>query len=175
MYESATLKEDVVDWPKLPIEPSSELKDISTIGLNYTDLTTPKLKEDTFGDRLKKSRLELGLSISQVAKLCGVTDSVVSGYEGNRYNPTKEILTLLSSTFDIDYLCMDGYTKLVYNFDKFLDKLRLWMNENNYTRDVASNNLGVSRSLLRYWFNGGVIKISTYNNIHKNLVRYNLI
>ncbi len=175
MYKSATSKEDVVDSPKPPIEPSSELKDINTIGLNYTDLTTPKLKEDTFGDRLRKSRIELGLSISEVAKLCGVTDSVVSGYECNRYNPTKEVLILLSSIFDIDYLCVDGYAKLVYNFDKFLDKLKLWIEESNMTRADAATTLGISPSLFRFWFNGGIISISTYKKINDNLQKYQLI
>ena len=35
---------------------------------------------------------------------------------------------------------MDGYTKLVYNFDEFLDKLSLWINENNLTRAVLPVN-----------------------------------
>jgi len=56
------------------------------------------------------------LSILEVAELCNVTKSVISGYECNRYNPTKEVLNLMSSKFDIDYICMEGYTKLVYKF-----------------------------------------------------------
>lgn len=119
--------------------------------------------------------MELGLSISKVAKLCNVTDSVVSGYECSRYYPTKEVLNLLSSKFDIQYLCIEGYTKLVYNFDEFLDKLKLWMNENSYTREVEANKLSASRNLLRYWFNSGAISINTYNRIEYNVKIYNLI
>lgn len=122
MYKSSTSKEDVVDLPKTSIEPSSELKDINTIntmGLNYTDLTTSKLKEHTLEDRLRKSRLELGLSICEVVGLYHVTKSVISGYDLNGYTPTKEVLKLLYYTFNMDYLCMDVYTKIVYNFDKF--------------------------------------------------------
>ena len=39
----------------------------------------------------------------------------------------------------MDYLCIEGYTKLVYNFDEFLDKLSLWINENNLTKEDAAN------------------------------------
>ncbi|WP_420330205.1 helix-turn-helix domain-containing protein [Romboutsia lituseburensis] len=56
-----------------------------------------------------KSRVELGLSISEVANLCNVTYSVISGYESNRYYPTKEMLHLLSSKFNMDYMCMYGW------------------------------------------------------------------
>lgn len=82
---------------------------------------------------------------------------------------------MLSSTFDMDYLCKDGYTRLLYNFDDFLNKLTLWISSNNLTRGKASNSLGVSTSLFRYWYNGGTIKISTYNKIEKNLIFNNLL
>ena len=94
---------------------TQELQDIDSVDISLS----PKFKEYTFGDRLRKSRIELGLSIPEVAKLCNVTNSVISGYECNRYYPTKEVLNLLASKFDIEYLCVEGYTKLIYNFDKF--------------------------------------------------------
>ena len=115
------------------------------------------------------------MSIPEVAELCNVTKSVISGYECNRVNPTREVLTLMSSKFDMDYLCMEGYTKLVYNFDEFLDKLSLWIDENNLTKEDAANKLGISRGLFRFWFNGGVISIGTYNKIKNNLQKYQLI
>ena len=92
------------------------------------------------------------MSIPEVAELCNVTKSVISGYECNRVNPTKDVLDLLYSKFDMDYLCMEGYTKLVYNFDEFLDKLSLWINENNLRKEHAANKLGISRGLFRFWF-----------------------
>ena len=60
----------------------------------------------------RKSRLKLRLSIPEVDCLYNVTKSVISGYECNRYNPTKEVLIFLSSKFDMDYLCMAGYQNL---------------------------------------------------------------
>ena len=115
------------------------------------------------------------MSIPEVAQLCNVTKSVISGYECNRYNPTKDVLNLLSSRFDMNYLCMEGYTKLIYNFDEFLDNLSLWIKKNNLTKEKAANKLGISRGLFRFWFNGGVIKVSTYNKIKDNLNKYNLL
>lgn len=52
-----------------------------------------------------------------------------------------EVLNLLPSKFDMDYLCMEGYTKLVYNFDEFLDKLSLWIKENHLPKEDAANNI----------------------------------
>ena len=146
-----------------------------SVSVDCSEFIQEKLTDNTFGERLRKSRLELGLSIPEVAKLCNVTKSVISGYECNRFNPTREVLNLMSSKFDMDYLCMDGYTKLVYNFDKFLDKLSLWIKENNLTKEEAATKLGISRGLFRFWFNGCVVKISTYNKIQNNLRKYNLL
>lgn len=89
--------------------------------------------------------------------------------------PTKYILDKLSPEFNMYYLFIDGYTKLIYNFDEFLDKLSSWINENNLTKEDAANKLGVSRSLLRYWFNGCVISISKYNKINIYLEKYQLL
>lgn len=45
---------------------------------------------------------------------------------------------------------MEGYIKLIFNFDKFLDMLNLWINENNLTKEDVSNKLGISRGLFRF-------------------------
>lgn len=147
---------------------------IKSVNVDCSEFIQKKLSDDTFGERLRKSRLELGLSISDVANLCGVTKSIISGYELGRYYPSKEILILISSKFNIEYLCMEGYTKLIYKFDDFLDKVNIWIKYNNYTRAEAANKLGVSKSLFRFWFNGGIISISTYEKIKDNLKNYNL-
>ncbi len=168
MLQSATFDEHCVSLDNTKFNSKS-------ITVNCSEFLENKLTDYTFGQRLRKSRLELGLSISEVAILCGVTNSIISGYELVRYMPTKDILAKLSSKFDMDYLCSEGYTKLIYNFDYFLDDLSSWINENNLTKEDAANKLGVSRSLLRYWFNGGVISISTYNKINISLKKYQLL
>lgn len=75
----------------------------------------------------------------------------------------------------MDYLCSEGYTKLVYNFDEFLDKLSLWIKKNNLTKENAANKLGISRGLFRFWFKGCIININTYNRIKDKLIKYNLL
>ena len=70
---------------------------------------------------------------------------------------------------------MECYTKLVYNFDEFLDKLSLWINENNLTRAGAASKLDILHGLFRFCFNGGVISINTYNKIDHNLKTYKLL
>jgi DNA-binding XRE family transcriptional regulator len=152
-----------------------ELEDINSVGINYTDLTTPELKEDTFGQRLRKSRLELGLTIRDVADICGITTSVVDGYELGRYYPSKEILDKLFSTFDINYLCCEGYTNLILNYDKFLEKLNIWITDNKLTRKDASLKLGVSSSLIKFWFEGSIISINLYNKVKDNIIYYKLL
>ena len=168
MLQSATFSESgiTVDNTKF---------DSKSISVDCSDFLENKLTDDTFGQRLRKSRLELAFSICDVANLCGVTNSVISGYELERYMPTKDILDKLSSKFNIDYLCMEGYAKIIYNFDEFLDKLNIWINENKLTKEDAANKLGVSRSLFRYWLNGGVISIGTYNKINTNFKKYKFL
>ena len=168
IQKSKTIEEcgEVVDTVEL---------DKKSVNVDCSEFIEKKLSDNTFGDRLRKSRLELNLSISDVADLCSVTKSIISGYELGRYYPSKEKLILLSSKFDMNYLCIEGYTKLVYNFDEFLDNLSLWINENNLTRLDAATKLGISHGLFRFWFNGGIISISTYNKIEHNLKKYRLL
>lgn len=168
MLQSATFDEDGVSIDSAEFNGKS-------VSIDCSEFIEEKLTDNTFGERLRKSRLELGLSIPEVADLCNVTKSIISGYECNRFNPTKEVLNLLSSRFDMEYLCMEGYTKLVYKFDEFLDKLSLWIKENNLTKEDASSKIGISRGLFRFWFNGGVISISTYNRIQDNLKKYDFL
>ena len=168
MLQSATFDESSISIDNTEF-------DTKSISVDCSEFIEEKLTDNTFGERLRKSRLELGLSIPEVADLCNVTKSIISGYECNRFNPTKEVLNLLSSRFDMEYLCMEGYTKLVYKFDEFLDKLSLWIKENNLTKEDASSKIGISRGIFRFWFNGGVISISTYNRIQDNLKKYDFL
>ena len=168
MLQSATFKECGVGIDNTEF-------DAKSVSVDCSGFIEEKLTDATFGERLRKFRLELGLSISEVANLCGVTKSVISGYELNRYTPTKYVLNLLSKKFDMDYLCMEGYTELLYNFDEFLAKLSLWIKQNNYTRLDAGHKLGISPSLFRFWYNGGTISVRTYYKIKQNLITYNLI
>ena len=68
--------------------------------------------------------------------------------------------------------------KLHTIMEEALHNLQLCINyaeENNLTKEDEANKLGISRGLFRFWFNGCIIKISTYNKIQNNLRKYNLI
>ena len=145
------------------------------INVDYSNVINPSISEDTFGNRLRKNRIDINMSIEELANLCGVTKSVVNGYELNRYYPTKEVLDKLADVFNINYLCRDGYTKLLLEYDLFIERLKYWIKENNLTYQEAADNLGISRGLLRFWFDGSIIRSNTYFKIEDNLIKYNLI
>lgn len=134
-----------------------------------------KIDESTFAGRLRKSRLDNNLEIKDLANICNVTNGVISGYEVGRYYPTIDTLKLIAKYFDIDYICSDGYTYLIWNYSIFLNNLKQWINNNNLTREEAANLLGITRGTFRFWFNGSVIKYKTYCKIKDNLIYYELI
>lgn len=47
--------------------------------------------------------------------------------------------------------------------------------KNNLSKSDAATKLGVSHGLFRFWFNGAVIKISTYNKVKNNLEKFKLM
>lgn len=133
MYKSTTFESDIL--------PSPDLKDINSVGIEYTDLTSPKLGKTHFVERLKKSGIELNLQIKDIAYIYDVTPSVISGYEAERYYPSKDIIYKLSYTFDMEYLCKDGFTHILLNYDIFLDNLCLWIKNSNLLREDDVSNL----------------------------------
>ena len=138
-------------------------------------VTQDELDESTFGGRLRKSRIEKDLSIKELASICNVTPSVISSYEVNRYYPSIDTLNRLEMYFDINYLCRDGYSNFLWNHDTFINNLKLWINDNGYTRIEAAKLLGVSHSIFRFWFKGSIVNMCTYNRILKNIKQYKLI
>ena len=59
-----------------------------------------------FGNKLKKLRLQAGLTQKQLAERIGVTKSVISFYELRERTPSPDILIKLSNVFHVttDYL-----------------------------------------------------------------------
>ncbi|WP_195251917.1 helix-turn-helix domain-containing protein [Romboutsia sp. 1001713B170207_170306_H8] len=133
-----------------------------------------EINENTFGGRLRKSRLDKNLDIKDLSSICNVTNSIISAYEVGRYYPSISILKLLSEYFDINYLCRDGYTHLVWNYDNFINSLKLWIKNNNFTMDKSAKLLGVTHGSLRFWFNGSIMSYATYNKIKNNLIYYRI-
>lgn len=59
-----------------------------------------------FGEKIKKLRLQAGMTQQQLANQLGITKSVVSYYELQERYPSPEILMKLAATFHVttDYL-----------------------------------------------------------------------
>ena len=74
---------------------NTELKGKS-VSVDCSEFIQEKLTDNTFGERLRKSRLELGLSIQEVADMCNVTKSIISGYECNRFGRKRIALCMTS-------------------------------------------------------------------------------
>nr|WP_298014483.1 helix-turn-helix transcriptional regulator [uncultured Castellaniella sp.] len=56
---------------------------------------------ETFGERLRQTRIRLGLSQAQLAHACGLSQSAISSYEnGSRRSPKK--LLNLAQTLGVD-------------------------------------------------------------------------
>ncbi|TNE64221.1 MAG: XRE family transcriptional regulator [Bacteroidetes bacterium] len=52
---------------------------------------------DTLGDHLRKTRLDRGLSQSELARLLNVTTDTITGWELNRHEPTAKLAKRISN------------------------------------------------------------------------------
>lgn len=83
----------------------------------------------TFGDMLKNERLKKSLSQYDLSKLTNITRGTISEYKVNSIIPTKETLLKIGLILDINYICNEGYSKLIIS--NFCNKLKLWRVKNN--------------------------------------------
>lgn len=123
---------------------------------------------ETFGDRLKIERLRKGLSQSDLSKLSGIRRSDISIYELDNTIPTKNTLIKLSKVLDLNYICNEGYSKLIIS--DFSNKLKLWRIKNNYSIANACKYFDTDRSTYYKWEKGifNISKDKYYYN--KNLI-----
>lgn len=124
--------------------------------------------DKTFGDRLKNERLKKGLSQYDLSNLINITRAAISEYELNNIIPTKETILKIGLVLNIDYICSEGYSKLIIsNFNK---KLKLWRLKNNLSITKASTFFDTDKSTYYKWENGifNMSKDKYYQN--KNLI-----
>ncbi|MFT0533198.1 helix-turn-helix domain-containing protein [Castellaniella hirudinis] len=57
---------------------------------------------ETFGDRILLSRTRLGLSQAQLARLCGLSQSAISGYENGSRRSSKK-LTVIAQILGVSF------------------------------------------------------------------------
>ena len=122
----------------------------------------------TFGDRLKNERLKKGLSQSDLSNLTNITRAAISEYELNNIIPTKETLLKIGAVLDIDYICNEGYSKLIIS--NFNEKLKLWRLKNNLSIAKACNYFNTDKCTYYKW-EKGIFNISKYKYYkNKNLI-----
>ena len=114
----------------------------------------------TLGDKIRNRRIELQLTIQQLARLLKVTEEAVVYWEYNRgqpkvYNYPKLIEVLGFLPFDIDTSTLGGKI-IAYRYTKGL------------SRKKFSQLLGVDESTLRNWEGNKHIPLSNKMRILKN-------
>lgn len=120
--------------------------------------------DKTFGDRLKNERLRKGLSQSDLSNLTNIARAAISEYELNNIIPTKETLLKIGTVLDIDYICNEGYSKLIIS--NFNEKLKLWRLKNNLSIAKACNYFDTDRGTYYKWEKGifNISKDKYYQN-----------
>lgn len=137
---------------------------------DYSDLP-----EDTFGQRLKKLRLSMGLSQHELGNKVGMKHSMIGSYERDEFYPTLDSINKLGSILDIHILCSDGYSKFLLQSPTFKDRLFKWRLENNLTKRSASKLFNISERGYSLWEEGVIMNINTYYKIEARLSKYYLI
>jgi transcriptional regulator with XRE-family HTH domain len=123
----------------------------------YIDLPT------TLGDRIRNRRIELQLTIQQLARLLKVTEEAIVYWEYNRgkpkvYNYPKLIEVLGFLPFDIDTSTLGGKI-IAYRYTKGLSRKKL------------SQLLGVDESTLKNWENNKYIPVVDIMQTLENLFK----
>lgn len=64
----------------------------------------PKYPENpkNFGERLRKKRMDMGLTMKEIAQRLGVTEATVSNWERKNINPYKKTREKLRDFFNLD-------------------------------------------------------------------------
>ena len=137
---------------------------------DYSDLP-----EDTFGQRLKKLRLSMGLSQYELGDKVGMQHSMIGSYERDEFYPTLDSITKLGTVLEINILCSEGYSNFLIQSSTFKDRLFIWRSENNLTKRNASKLIGVSERGYSLWEDGIIMNVTTYNKVRTNLSKYNIL
>ncbi|WP_147322808.1 transcriptional regulator [Emticicia sp. C21] len=123
----------------------------------YIDIPT------TLGDKIRNRRIELQLTIQQLARLLKVTEEAIVYWEYNRgqskiYNYPKLIEVLGFLPFEIDTSTLGGKI-IVYRYIKGL------------SRKKFSNLLGVDESTLKTWEDNKYVPVAYIMQILGNLFK----
>ena len=90
-----------------------------------------------FGERLKKVRIENGITQSQLAMKIGVSKTTISSWENNYNSPSIDALVRLCNELEVsdDYLCDTEYKSFIVVDDlpeEAIFSLQMLTNEMRY-------------------------------------------
>lgn len=78
-------------------------KIFTTIHLNLNSIILPKLKLDTFGERLRYFRIEMNLNQRESAKLLNRSFTSVCNWEQRNRIPKTETIKEITEILNVDY------------------------------------------------------------------------
>lgn len=114
------------------------------------------LNEDSIGNRIKKSRLLLGLDRNKLSKLIGIHYTNLSNLETNIDNITLKNARLLSMALKKpDHYFYDDYLKFITS--DFPNKIKTWRTKKGYTQKDLAELLSCKRNAVGKWENGQLI------------------
>lgn len=137
---------------------------------DYSDLP-----EDTFGQRLKKLRLSMGLSQYELGSKVGMQHGMIGSYERAEFYPTLDSINKLGTVLDINILCCEGYSKFLLESFTFKHRLLEWRIRSNMSKRDSAKLFGISERAYSSWENGYVMNINSYLKVSKYLIKYELI
>lgn len=96
----------------------------------------------TVGERIKKIRLEKGMTQQDLAKRTGINDANIRKYEGGRQNPKLETLERIAAALEVDpYYLVFGDEKIQSNDTISITEFRGEFNADKMKEDILRNAL----------------------------------
>ena len=123
----------------------------------------------TFGERLKKLRIQNNMTQSNLAKALKVSPSRIGMYESGRRNPDTSMLNILSDFFNVSVDYLMGRTNIKnFTSDNELKKLIMQSNINDTDNDIRNSLISMKEKLNSS--NEIFVDGTTLSDSHKNML-----
>ena len=123
----------------------------------------------TFGERLKKLRIQNNMTQSNLAKALKVSPSRIGMYESGRRNPDTSMLNILSDFFNVSVDYLMGRTNIKnFTSDDELKRLIMQSNINDTDNDIRSSLISMKEKLSNS--NEIFVDGNTLSDSHKNML-----
>ena len=128
---------------------------------------------DKFSQILKELCKENNITIKELSKITGITDSLLYKYANQKTSPTIDNIVKLANYFNcsIDYMLGDdsfnyGFNQ-TYNKSLFYNRFKDLLKKYNLKSSNISNKLQISKSTQYCWKNGTMPYLDTLVKIAK--------